>query len=160
MIRNLPESAHRMKRLTARVIAAAVLFGGQALASPAAGGQPPSPERMLAHMTARLNLTDAQTEQIRQVFENHQAQATAQFQALRSARQALHQATMAAPVNEGAIRNAAQALAQAEGDQAVLHAQIHAQILPLLNADQQEKFQTLGEGRHGRWKSHSFGTTD
>jgi len=66
---------------------------------------------------------------------------------------------MATPVNEGAIRNAAQALAEAEGDAALLHAQIHAQILPLLNADQQQKFAAFGAEHRGRW-SHSSGETE
>ena len=125
----------------------------------AAGGRPFSAEKMVDHMARRLSLTDAQTQQVKQVLESRQAQMAAQFQALKSARQALHQATMTTPVNEGAIRDAAQALAQAEGDAALLHAQVHAQILPLLNADQQQKFATFGAGHHGRW-SHPSGESE
>ena len=80
---------------------------------------------------------------------------TAQFQALKSARQTLRQATLANPVDEGAIRGAAQALGQAEGDAALLRAQVHAQILPLLNADQQQKFASLAEGHRGPWSRGS-----
>jgi len=125
----------------------------------AAGGHPFSSEKMVDHMAQRLNLTDAQTQQVKQILDGRQAQMTSQFQALKSARQALHQATMAAPVNEGAIRNAAQALAQEEGDAALLHAQIHAQIIPLLSSDQQQKFAAFGAEHHGRW-SHSSGKTE
>ena len=133
-----------------RLTVVASLFAVQAAMSPAAAaGRPFSSEKMVSHMTRKLALSDAQAQQVQQIFGSRQAQMTAQFQALKSAHQALRQATMASPVDESAIRGAAQALAQAEGDAALLRAQIHAQILPLLNADQQQKFATLGEGGHG-----------
>src|SRR6185369_12663313 len=128
----------------------------QAAMSPvAAAGGVISSGRMVRHMTRKLNLSETQAQQIQQVFDSRQTQMTAQFEALKSARQTLRQATLANPVNEGAIRGAAQALAQAEGDAAVLRAQVHAQILPLLNADQQQKFSTLGEGHRGHWSRDS-----
>ena len=145
-----------------RLVVAAALFTGQAALSPAAaaGGFPPS-EKMVNRMTRRLNLSEAQAQQVQQILDQHQAQMTAQFQALKSAREALRQATLANPVNEGAIRSAAQALAQAEGDAALLRAQVHAQILPLLNADQQQKFATLGEGGHrGHWSQGSHAPSE
>jgi len=154
-------SLRTIQRAGIRATVGALLFAAQAAMSPAiaAGGHPFSSGKMVDHMAQRLNLTDAQTQQVRQILDSRQAQMTAQLQALKSARQALHQATMATPVDEGAIRNAAQALAQAEGDAALLHAQIHAQILPLLNADQQQKFATFGAEHRGRW-SHSSGETE
>jgi Spy/CpxP family protein refolding chaperone len=139
-----------------RMTVAGALFAAQAAMSPAAAaGQPFSSEKMVNHMTRALNLSDAQVQQVQQILDQHQAQMTAQFQTLKSARQALHQATLTMPVNEGVIRSAAQALAQAEGDAALLRAQIHAQILPLLNTDQQQKFATLGEGHRGHWSQRS-----
>jgi len=142
-----------LRKLAARAVVAAALFAGQALASPGhAAGRGLSSERMVSHMTKRLNLDDAQAGKIKAVLDASQAQMKAQFQALRSARQALHQATMASPVNEGAIRDAAQALAQAQGDAALLRAQVHAQIVPILNADQQQKFASFGAERRGGWK--------
>jgi len=150
--------AQAIRRSLARLAVAGVICASQAFASPAAAQ--PSSDKMLSHMAARLNLSDAQTQQVKQIFDSRQAQMATTFQALRSARQSLQQATKTTPVNEGAIRNAAQALAQAEGDLALLHAQVHAQILPLLNADQQQKFASFGEGRRGHWKSHSSGATD
>lgn len=138
-----------------RLVVAASLFVAQAAISPAAAaGGPPSSEKMVSHMTRKLGLSDAQAQQVQQIFDSRQAQMSAQFQALKTARQALHAATLTMPVNEGAIRNAAASLAQAEGDAALLRAQVHAQILPLLNTDQQQKFSTLGEGHRGHW-SHA-----
>lgn len=142
-------------RTIARGIAAAALFAVQAMASPAiASGRPAAPDRMVNMMASRLNLTDAQIQQVREIFDAHHDQMKLQFQSLRAARQALRQATLATPVNEGAIRNAAQALAQAEGDAALLRAQVRAQIVPLLDAGQQQKFATFGADPRGRWHGH------
>lgn len=147
----------KIQKAGIRLVVAAALFTGQAAMSPAAAaGGFPSSEKMVTRMTRKLDLSDAQAQQVQQILDQHQAQMTAQFQALKNARQALRQATLANPVNEGAIRSAAQALAQAEGDAALLRAQVHAQILPLLNADQLQKFATLGEGgHHGHWSQGS-----
>jgi Spy/CpxP family protein refolding chaperone len=151
-----------LRRALAPAAAVAVLLGGQALASPyqSGGRQPLSSDRRVAHMTRQLTLTDAQAKQIKQVLDSHQNQEAAQAQALKSAREALHQAASATSVNEGAIRNAAAALGQAEGDAALLSAQVHAQILPLLTSDQQQKFAHFREGSFDGWKSHSFGAND
>jgi len=149
--------------MAARVIVGAVLLGGQALAVPPAAAEglhPFTSDRMASHLTARLGLTDAQSAQITQVLDASQSQMAAQFQALGSARQALRQATLASPVNEGAIRNAAQALAQAQGDAALLRAQVHAQIVPLLTPDQQQKFAAIGMERGHFRKMHSPRASD
>jgi len=132
--------------IRAMTIWAAVAVAGSASAIAAGGAG--SPDRMVNRMAQRLNLTDAQVQQVRQILDARHDQMKAQLQALRGARQALHQATLAVPVDEGAIRNAAQALAQAEGDAALMRAQVHAQIVPLLDADQQQKFATFESGPH------------
>ncbi len=140
---------------------AAGLLAARALASPPiAVGRGFSPDRMVERMASRLSLSDAQIQQVRQIFQAHQDEMTARFQALRTAHQALRQATLQTPVNEGAIRNAAQALAQAEGDAALLRAQVRAQILPLLDADQQQKLGSLESGAHGRWKGRGPASSD
>jgi Spy/CpxP family protein refolding chaperone len=164
MIRTGNSTPQSTRAGAARLVIAGFLFVAQAVSSPAAaaGGHPHSmsPDHMLAHMTTALNLTDAQARQIKQILDSHQTQMTAQEQALRSAREALHQASMASPVNEAAIRSTAQALGQAEGDAALLRAQVHAQILPLLNSDQQQKFSTFGEGRRDGRGPHTSEPTD
>ena len=147
------------------VIVGAILLVGQlgsrVLASPAgAGAHPFSTDRMVAHMTWKLGLSDTQAEQVKQVLDSRQTQIKAQFQTLKSARQALRQATLASPVDEGAIRAAAQTLAQAEGDAAFLRAQIHAQIVPLLTPDQQQKLSAFAAQPHGSWTRHGRGAID
>jgi Spy/CpxP family protein refolding chaperone len=149
------EKRERVSKMAGALAAGLALLAASAVSrSSEAAGRELSSERMVTHMARRLDLTDAQTQQIRRIFDARQAEMKTQFQALRAARQALRQATLATPVNEGAIRNAAQALAQAEGDAAVLRAQVHAQILPLLNSEQQRKFAASGDGAGGRWHAH------
>ncbi len=164
MIRTGKPTFQSVRKGAARLLVAGVLFAAQAISLPAAAaGGPPhamSPDKMLAHMTTALGLSDAQAQQIKQVLDSHQAQMTAQGETLKTAREALHQASMASPVNEASIRSAAQAVGQAEGDAALLHAQVHAQILPLLNSDQQQKFSTFGAGRREGWSSHTSEPTD
>ena len=127
----------------------AIALAGRATADSAGGHHPFTVDRMVSHMTTKLGLSDAQSQQVRQVLEAQQSQLQAAFAAVKSARQALRTASEAATVDEGAIRAAAQTLGQAEGDLASLHARIHAQIVPLLTADQKQKLSTLHEGHWG-----------
>ena len=148
----------RRFRWTLSPIAAAALLVFQSLALPAAAA--PSGERMLAHLTRRLNLTDAQAQQVKQVLDARQTEIAAQMQAVKSARETLRTTTLASPFDETAIRNAATALGQAAGNAAILHAQVHAQIVPLLTPDQQQKFATMSSGSHHGWKAHAAPTTE
>ena len=151
-------SASRTRKTLASAVAAAAIFAFQSFASSAAAA--PSGDRMLAHLTRRLNLTDAQAQQVKQILDVHQTEIAAQMQAVESAREALRAATLASPPDETAIRNAATVLGQAAGNAAVLHAQVRAQIVPLLTPDQQQKFATMSPGgRHG-WKAHAAPTTE
>ena len=143
----------RISGIGFKLLLGAGLLAVQTLASPAiAAGGGPGSDRMVDRMASKLNLSDSQVQQVKAIFAAHSDQMTAQFQALRTARQALLQATQQSPVDEGAIRSAAQTLAQAEGDAAVLRAQVHAQILGLLSPDQQQKLANFESGAHGRWK--------
>ncbi|MGH9441603.1 MAG: Spy/CpxP family protein refolding chaperone [Thermoanaerobaculia bacterium] len=148
----------RIRSIAGPLAVGALLVGAQAIgAAPATAGglHSFSSDRMVAHMASRLSLTDAQSQQVKQVFDARQAQMATQFQAVGSARQALREASLTSPVNEGAIRNAAQALAQAEGDAALLRAQVHAQIASLLTPDQQQKFAALRANPHRRWQNRA-----
>ncbi len=127
----------------------ALLLGGQAYANSAAGRHAFTVDRMVSHLTQKLSLSDAQSQQVRQILEAQQSQIQTDMAALKTARQALRTATQADSVDEGAIRAAAQALGQAEGDLAYLHARIRAQIVPILNADQKQKLSTLHQGHRG-----------
>ncbi len=109
-------------------------------------------------MTRSLSLTDDQAKQIKEIYDSHQADRSARSQAIMSAREALQKATVATPLNEQAIKSAAQAVGQAEGDSALLEARTRSQVGALLNPDQQQKFASYrdGNGAFGRGRGFPF----
>ena len=131
------------------IMLGAVALAGRAIAGSPDGHHPFTVDGMVSHMSQKLGLTEVQNQQVRQILEAQQTQIQAEMAAVKTAREALHTATMADTVDEGAIRAAAQSLGQAEGDLAYLHAKIHAQIVPLLTAEQKQKLSTLHEGHMG-----------
>lgn len=88
---------------------------------------------------AQLGVTAEQRAQIAKILENHRADHQALADRLQPAHKALRDATEAGPENAAAIKAAAAALGEVLGDQAVLQAQIHAEILAVLTPEQREK---------------------
>lgn len=126
------------------VIAAAILAGGLwagrlAAAGPFGHGRHFSPDRIFARMADKLDLSDAQRDQVKDVLRSHKDAIVTNIKAVQEARSGLRAAIEASPTDEGTIRARAAQLGRAEGDAAVLHAQIRAEILPILNDDQKEK---------------------
>jgi protein CpxP len=91
----------------------------------------------------RLDLTDAQREQVRTILQQHRAE----FEALRErgqpAREALGQAIQAEPVDEALIRERHAAVAAVEADGAVLAANVRAEVFQILTPEQQQKARDL-----------------
>ena len=109
----------------------------------------------------RLNLTEAQQEQVRLVMEQNKEATRAAIARVRTVREALTDAVTAEVMNDGAIRAVATELGTAEGDAAVQRAFIHSQIWLLLTPEQQASAQEMqarmeqrreqrGEGRQRR----------
>ncbi len=107
------------------------------------------------HMYDKLNLTDAQRDQIKQLTQQSFAQAKSQTQALRQARQAYESAVP----GTSAYQSATTALAQAESDatstrvtrQANLRAQIY-QVLTPTQRDQLAQIRQQRQARMQQWK--------
>ena len=149
------------KSVLATVAAASILAGGiwagRMAAGPLGGGRHVTAERMFNRLADRLDLSDSQRDQVRAVLRGHKDAILVQVQALRTAHQDLRQAVSAGVFDENAIRGKATQLGSAEGDAAVLRAQIRAEILPILNDDQKQKLETIHEGAHG--KGDRFGSS-
>src|SRR5262245_60002324 len=92
--------------------------------------------RMFRHMAQALDLSDDQKTKIKDVLKTYAAEVEAQMKASGSARRALHQAILAEPIDEAAIRSAAAALGSVEGNGAVLFAKIRSQVDPILTDEQ------------------------
>lgn len=103
---------------------------------------------MFRHLARQLDLSADQQTQIRGVLKNHADEIEAQVKAGMNARRALHQAVLAQPVDEQAIRSLAMRAGEVHGDTAVLYAKIRAEVWPILTADQQSRMAQL----HGRMK--------
>jgi protein CpxP len=104
----------------------------------------------------QLDLTDAQREQVRSIFEQNRDEMRAAGEKLRTARRALNDAAGAGTVakaetiDEAAIRTAAETLANAEAEAAISRARIHAQVWQVLTPEQQAKAKELRQQREQR----------
>jgi protein CpxP len=140
---------------------AALAFGGLFAARLAADANPDGgaslgpegasrPERFFERMARRLELTDAQRDQVRQILRAHAEEIEAQLSAGAEARRAVKDAVHADPVDEAAIRERAAEFGRVHGEGAILMARIRAEVLPVLTEDQKVKLETLHEKMRGK----------
>jgi periplasmic protein CpxP/Spy len=133
------------------VIAAAGLFAGRLSAGAFHGGKSRGDfaQRLFSRMSRALDLTEEQKSRIKDVLRTHADEIKAQMQASANARRILHDAVMAQPTDEGAIRAAAAQVGQTQGDAALLFARVRTEIDPILTPEQKQKIQSFQErGRH------------
>jgi protein CpxP len=160
-------NSKRMKTIAGSVLAvaaSAVLVTAHVVAQQEGGqeGRRPGPGRMHRGFGGgfdglplrALDLTEAQQQEIRAIFEQNREAGRAGGDKLMAARRALQEAAMAESIDESAIRAAAGALADAEAEAAISRARVHAQVWKLLTPEQQEKAKALraerGERRRQR----------
>lgn len=84
-----------------------------------------------------VDLTDAQKQQIESLTTQNREQNRAAFERLRAADEAFEKAVDASPVNEQAIRVAAQSLATARAEVGIAQAKLRTAIFALLTPEQQ-----------------------
>lgn len=92
-----------------------------------------------ARIAQKLDLTAEQRQQIHQVFQDHRTELTTELDQLKTARTRMFETIHGDKVQEAAIRDAAQAVGQAEADLAVTRSQMLNEIRPLLTAEQRAK---------------------
>jgi Spy/CpxP family protein refolding chaperone len=126
---------------------AAILAGGAAAGRLAAGPMSRdrhlSVGRMFDRVARRLDLSDTQRAEIKDVLRSHKSEILAQIEAHHAARKALRAAIKAEPLVEAAVRDRAQSLGRVEGDGALLRARIRLEVLPILNDDQKQKLEAF-----------------
>jgi protein CpxP len=86
---------------------------------------------------ARLNLTQAQKDQMKAFRDLQQKDAQAVRERMEGARQKLQEAMKADVPDEAAVTAAAGAMATAQSEQIVLHARAKAQLMKVLTPEQQ-----------------------
>ena len=105
------------------------------------GGRAGSPAGMLP--LRQLDLTDAQREEIRAIFDQNQSRLRVAGEQLGRAKQALHEVVTSDWVNESEIRARAETLGLAEGDAAVVRADLYVQLWRILTPVQQARVQEI-----------------
>jgi Spy/CpxP family protein refolding chaperone len=95
------------------------------------------------HITNWLALSDLQKTEVKRVVKSHGEEILSQIQSQIDMRKALGEVIMAGTVDEGLIRQRAEALGSVEAQGALLRAQIHSEIWPILNDEQRAKVTSL-----------------
>jgi Spy/CpxP family protein refolding chaperone len=97
--------------------------------------------RVFGRIAHALDLSGDQKARIKAVLKAHGSEIETQIKASAAARQAVHDAVLAQPVDEGAIRAAAARLGQVHADGAVLFAKVRTEVEPILTDEQRAKIQ-------------------
>jgi periplasmic protein CpxP/Spy len=128
-------------------------FGG-----PGGRGGPGGPMGMFP-MLGRLNLTDAQREQVKSLLDSHRDETRALADKSETAHQALAAAVSAEQFDESAVRVRSADVAAVDADMAVLQARIHGEIWQILTPDQQKQARDLQTQMQQRRQDHQGGRT-
>jgi Spy/CpxP family protein refolding chaperone len=97
--------------------------------------------RAFGHIARALDLSGDQKARIKTILKAHAPEIETQMKASAAARQAVHDAVLAQPVDETAIRAAALRLGQVHADGAVLFAKVRTEVEPILTEEQRAKVQ-------------------
>ncbi len=101
--------------------------------------------RIFGRIARDLELSGDQKARIKTILKSHATEIESQMKASAAARQAVHDAVLAQPVDEAAIRAAAASLGQVHADGAVLFAKVRTEVDPILTDDQRAKIQKFRE---------------
>jgi Spy/CpxP family protein refolding chaperone len=99
-------------------------------------GGPGGPGALGPMMLGRLNLTDAQRDQVTQILESHRDEQRALGERERAARMALDTAVNADAFDESTVRTRAADVAAVDADAAVMRARIYSEVLNILTSEQ------------------------
>lgn len=116
------------------------------------GGPGGGPFGMMGPELRALDLSDAQRQQMRAIFESHQDELKTLGDRMMTARKALDDSITADTVDEAAIRTRAADVGAVEADAAVLRAKMHAAVFAVLTPEQQQKAKELRGTMENRMK--------
>ena len=109
------------------------------------GGHSGFGPRVFGRIARDLDLSGDQKARIKTILKAHASEIETQMKASAAARQAVHDAVLAQPVDESAIRAAAARLGQVHADGAVLFAKVRTEVDPILTDDQRARIQKFRE---------------
>ena len=142
---------NRVQKVMTSVVVAALMAGGgvalyaQGRGGPGRGAGPFGAGRGFAEGFAlgQLDLSDAQKQQVRDITQRHRQAMQPVMRRLQQAMMAERAAVEAVPMNESAVRAAAQDVATAQADLAVDRARLHSDVFSILTVEQQTKAKQL-----------------
>jgi len=116
------------------------------------------PGDMVEHISRELNLTDAQKDQVKALFEAQRATEEERHTKLEDLRKQIDAATANGQFDENTVRNLANQQSQLTADEMVDHLRLHSKIYALLTAEQRTKADQMmkmhGPGEHGEHGHH------
>jgi Spy/CpxP family protein refolding chaperone len=142
-----PEPKEMPMKITFPILTPLVLAAGLTAAPAAGGPMGPPPHNghgsgpPLERAIQSLDLTGAQEDAIGELLDARRAEMEARRDQAIAAHQALHGAVLAEPFDEGAIRNAAAAVAALISDRALAEARLLNDVRALLTQDQREQLE-------------------
>ena len=115
------------------------------------GGRPMGPGAFgMLGPIQRLNLTDAQKDQVKGILDSHAAEFKSLGDRGRAAHDALQAAVNADAVDDAAIRQKSAEVAAVDADMAVTGAHVRAEVLQVLTAEQRAELKKLQAERPDR----------
>jgi Spy/CpxP family protein refolding chaperone len=98
---------------------------------------------ILGRIADKLDLTEGQKAEIREVFKTHRDELKGEIETMRAARQAQLEAIHADTFDEATIRGAAAKVGEAEAELAVMRGKIASEVRTLLTPDQRVKAKAM-----------------
>ena len=124
-------------------------FGG-----PGGRGGPGGPMMGLGPIM-RLNLSDAQRDQVKGIVDSHRDEHRAIGDRARSAHDALEAAVTADQFDEGTVRARSAEVSSVDADIAVAQARLRAEVLQILTADQRAQLKKLETDMRASRREHA-----
>jgi Spy/CpxP family protein refolding chaperone len=99
-------------------------------------------------MLRGLGLSAEQRQEIRTILKSHREEIRTIAREVREQHQKVREAAQADPLNEAAVRQAAEGMAKGIGDAAVLHAKIRREVMAKLTPEQIKKVESFRNSVH------------
>ncbi len=109
---------------------------------------------MLEHMSRELNLTEAQKQQVKAIFESTESTATGIHTKLEDIHTQLEAATANGQFDETQVRTLANQQAQLQADMMVEHLRAKSKVFAVLTPEQRTKAEEMHRGMGGPRRRH------
>ncbi|HEV2827992.1 MAG TPA: Spy/CpxP family protein refolding chaperone [Pyrinomonadaceae bacterium] len=109
---------------------------------------PGGPEQMIEHLSRELNLTDAQKEQAKALFEAQRGIEEERHAKLEAIHKQIEEATANGQFDEATVRPLASQQAQLMTEEMIDHLRLHSKLFALLTTEQKAKASEMMK-RHG-----------